>query len=167
MELWLPIERHPNYEASSDGRIRNRITGRILKPGVNPNGYFIVVIPDENNIRRTRLVHRLVAETFYDHTDPSLIINHIDGDKRNNHLYNLEFCTYSENNLHAYKSGLKKPIKPYNQPASKKVKIVETGEVFESISACARHINGNRRHISDCLHGRIMSHCGYHYEYVD
>ena len=112
------------------------------------------------------LNHQLVADNFYagDHT--GRVVDHIDGNKTNNFIANLEYCNSSENNARAYALGLKKPAKPYNQPTCKKIRVVETGETFNSIAECARCTGGNRRHISDCLNGRLKSHNGFHYEEV-
>lgn len=168
MELWRTIKSYPNYEVSSDGRVRNRKTGRVLKPGINTNGYPVVVLSNEEKKHQTKTVHRLVASTFYDCLDAdSKVIDHIDGNKQNNHISNLEFCTSGENNRRAYATGLRKPSKPYNHPRSQPVKIVETGEIFRSTCECARAIGANRRHISDCLHGRLNTHHGYHYVYAN
>lgn len=80
-------------------------------------------------------------------------MNHKDGNKRNNHISNLEWNTMSENITHAYRNGLKQ--RPDNADSPKcKVRIVETGEVFESIGSCARAINGDQ------------AHKGYHFEAV-
>ena len=168
MELWITIDEFPNYEVSSEGRVRNKNTRLLLKPSLNSNGYPIVVLSDGHNNRKTRTVHRLVATAFYDCPNKNiLVVDHIDGNKSNNHVSNLEFCTSGENNLRAYAAGLKKPARPYNQSNNVSVRVVETGEIYSSINACARAIGANRRHIGDCLSGRIKSHHGFHYERVN
>lgn len=166
MELWLPIKDFSGYEVSSDGRVRNSRTGQVLTPGFNTNGYYIVCLW-RNGKQHTKTVHRLVASTFYDMVDDRLVVDHVDGNKTNNHISNLEFCSSGENNRRAYALGLKKAVRQYDHPRNKKIRVVETGEVFRSISECARAIGGSRRHIGDCLHGRILTHHGYHYEFVD
>ena len=165
MELWCEIKEYPNYEASSEGRIRNKQTGKILSPGLNTNGYKIVVLSD-GGITHTKTVHRLVADSFYDGDHTGFVVDHIDGNKQNNFVGNLQFCTSSENNARAYKTGLKKPTKAYNQPSNRGVRIIETGEEFRSIKECARAIGGNHRHISDCLNGKLNKHHGFHYEEI-
>lgn len=96
------------YEASEDGDIRNSETKRILKKQINMHGYYILtlrIIPNEQlNVR----VHRLVAETFLGDSN-GRIINHKDGNKLNNNIYNLEWISSGENNKHAYDIGLKTP----------------------------------------------------------
>ena len=157
MEKWLSIEEFPNYEISDFGNVRNRRTGRILQPRKNPKGYNIVSLYD-NGLQHTKKIHRLVAKAFCEGFDEDREVNHIDGNKNNNSKTNLEWCTGSENINHAYETGLKRP------PRMKKVKILETGEIFESMSECARSINGTVSGIYDCLIGRQSSHRGYHFE---
>ena len=85
-----------------------------------------------------RYLHRLVAETFIPKLENRNEINHIDGNKHNNFLGNLEWCTHSENNLHAFRIGLHKPTLPTNK---KKVLItfLDGREIIcESIEAAAK-----------------------------
>lgn len=163
METYKPIPRYPRYEVSDAGNIKNKQTGHVLHPGIKSNGYQIVVLSNDGK-RKTEHVHKLVAETFCDKSSDAMVVNHIDGNKTNNSARNLEWCTSSDNNRHAYASGLKVPTKPYNQPARKKIRVIETGEIYDSIDACARSIGANRRHISDCINGRLTKHHGFHYE---
>ena len=159
MEIWLPIKNFPKYDISSEGKVRNAITGRILKPGRNQKGYLTIVLY-KNGTPHTKKIHRLVADTFYDGNFDKLEVNHIDGNKTNNFIGNLEWCTGSENIKHSYKNGLRKP------PRMKKVKIIETGKIYESMSDCARSIGGTVSGIYDCKIGKQSSHRGYHFEFI-
>ena len=89
MEIWLSIEDFPNYNISSNGRVRNSTTGKILKPGHNPKGYNTISLY-KNGTQHTKKVHRLVADAFYDGEHDDLEVNHIDGVKTNNFIGNLE-----------------------------------------------------------------------------
>ena len=159
MEKWLRINSFPKYEVSDEGHIRNSNTGRILKPGYNPKGYQIVSLY-ENGESSTKKIHRLVAEAFCDRNENDVEVNHIDGNKNHNSASNLEWCTGSHNIQHAYDSGLKTP------PRIKRVRVVETGEVFNSMSDCARAIGGTVSGIYDCETGRQSTHRGYHFEWI-
>lgn len=83
------------------------IKERILKQNTLPNGYKCVHLCI-NGESYPKYVHRLVAEAFIPREDETLVINHIDGNKANNSVNNLEWVTYSENNQHAYDTGLHK-----------------------------------------------------------
>ena len=159
MELWLAIPDYPNYEVSSNRRVKNKTTNKILKQA-DVKGYRRVVLCDEKG-HHPKSVHRLVADTFYDGEHDGLEVNHIDGDKANNFIANLEWCTSSENRIHAFQTGLQRPSQ------NKHVKIVETGEQFNSMTDCAKHIQGDMKLISACIRGCQHTHRGYHFELVD
>lgn len=159
MEKWVDVKDNPAYEVSDCGRIRNKKTGRILKTNLNDKGYPILTLR-KNNRQMTTNVHRVVAESFYDGDHYGLDVNHIDGNKTNNKLNNLEFCSRQENIQHAFRNGLKKPSRQI------RIRVVETGEEFESIRACARAIGCDQSMICQYLHG-TLKHCnGYHFEKV-
>lgn len=105
MEIWLDVKDHPKYEVSNYGNIRNKRTGKILKQILNrPGGYLRVGMDGKH-----QYVHRIVADTFFDGNHAGIDVNHIDGNKRNNHISNLEWCTRKENIQHAYNNELKYP----------------------------------------------------------
>lgn len=167
MELWLTVEKYPEYEVSSHGRVKSKKNGAILKPFKTNSGYFQVKLWHDGRHHHV-YIHRLVADTFYDGIHDNLEVNHINGDKLDNFVGNLEFCTRSENARHAIETGLFKPyqLPPYHGGA-KKVMIVETGEIFNSITECAEHIGGYVSGVSACLRGKVHTHKGYHFEFVN
>ena len=83
----------------SIGRTRN-IKGKLLKPSAN-NGYLEVRLTDESGKSKNYFVHRLVAIAFIENPDEKICVNHIDGNKQNNNVTNLEWTSYEENNTHA------------------------------------------------------------------
>lgn len=117
MELWKRILGFPGYEISTHGRVRGfkdfqgRITNvpHMIKPIINNNGYRKVVLYDQNAIPHQRSIHRLVATTFIPTDDQSLVVDHLDGNKGNNCVYNLEWVTSKENSLRACNMGLYEP----------------------------------------------------------
>ncbi|MGN1370900.1 MAG: HNH endonuclease [Candidatus Coprovivens sp.] len=157
MEEWRTIHDFPNYKVSNRGRVINAKNYKLLKPFDNGTGYNSVYLYKDKK-RYTKRVHRLVAEEFVDKISEGNEVNHIDGNKKNNFADNLEWCTRKENMKHAYILGLVKPDRK-----RKMVVILETGEIFRSISECARYINGNSSNISACLKRRRRTHKGYHY----
>jgi len=118
-ETWKPIAEHEgSYEVSDSGRIRsldrmacapkyfrNR-KGCVLKPSRIRNGYLIVSLY-KDSISKTKLVHILVLKAFLGVNPGGKQCNHIDGDKTNNKINNLEWCTPSENGLHKCRVLLK------------------------------------------------------------
>lgn len=77
-----------------------------LKPLDNGKGYFRVKLTVKNKSKRV-LLHRIIAEAFILNPENKKTVNHLDGNKKNNSIDNLEWCSQSENILHAYKTGLK------------------------------------------------------------
>lgn len=101
--MWIRVLE--NYEVSDTGLIRNAKTGRLLKQHIGNDGYLRTQVDG-----KTRLVHRLIACAFVPANPGKDFVNHIDGNKQNNCVSNLEWVTQSENMKHAYKIGLKKPL---------------------------------------------------------
>ena len=108
IEVWNTIKECKRYSVSNLGRVRNEHTGRILKPRNNGSGYMKVILCD-SGVRINRNIHRLVAITFIPNPESKRCVNHIDGDKSNNCVTNLEWVTHSENNYHAFANGLMTP----------------------------------------------------------
>lgn len=157
---WEPINGFPNYEIRNDSEIRNKKTGRILKQSDTNSGYPTVNLYN-NGTRKTKGVHRIVAEQYVDGYRDGLEVNHKDGNKHNNDRANLEWVTHSGNERHAHDLGLK------HGPNRTPVRVVESGEVFESIKECARAIGGDDTRIVNCLHGDLKTHLGLTFEYAD
>ena len=100
-EKWVEIQEYSNYLISNYGRVLNKNTNRLLKGCLGNNGYWEVNLW-KNNKGKTFQIHRLVYINFTnDNNLQGYVINHIDGNKLNNNLKNLEKITYSQNNLHA------------------------------------------------------------------
>lgn len=96
---------------SIDKIVRNKngyriIKGKILKPQIDKKGYYRIGLT-KNHKQKFYLVHRLVAETFIPNVYNEPIINHKNGNKLDNHISNLEWCTQQYNIQHAYNTGLK------------------------------------------------------------
>lgn len=157
-EYWRVIPSFPVYSASNYGRIRNDGTGRIMHTYPNTRGYLALTLRRDNK-QVPQMVHRLVAEAFLGGPHPDLDVNHIDGNKVNNYIENLEWCTREENVRHAVRTGLRKG------PRRRRVRIVETGDEFESLRECARHLGVDVSSISQSLrHSGVYR--GYHLELI-
>jgi hypothetical protein len=93
------------YQVFNTGKVRSFNKNRELNLHTNGKGYLSVSLWDgQRSVRK--YIHRLVAEIFIPNPNNYLEVNHIDGDKTNNHYQNLEWCTRQQNVRHAYESGL-------------------------------------------------------------
>ena len=155
-ELWKEWPQDPRIKVSNKGNVVSYKRGvrYPLKVRRNNYGYQIVGLG-----RRSQHVHRLVAETWIDNPNHYPQVNHINGDKSDNRVENLEWVTPSQNIRHSYRTGL-------NKTKATSVRIVETGEVFKSQRECARRIGCSEAAISMCLTGKQSTCRGYHLEYV-
>ena len=155
-ERWKEWPQDPRIMVSNMGNVISYRSGEPypLKLSLNNWGY-----PRVGAVPGGQYVHRMVAETWLDNPNPNYYteVNHINGDKTDNRVENLEWVTHSENVYHAMRTGLMK---------GGPIRIVETGETFESLRECARRIGGDHRRISDCLAGKRSTHLGYHFEYA-
>ena len=100
METWKKIEGFESYEVSDWGRVRRG--GRVLKGSINSCGYRHLR-PSRDGVSVTKTIHRLVCIAFLPNPDAKHTINHIDHDKTNNRLENLEWATHSEQHIHSPK----------------------------------------------------------------
>ena len=90
------------YAVTNDGKVYSKKTNKFIKPSIGSKGYFQVCLTVDGK-KRTVKVHRIVAETFIPNPEGKPQVNHIDGNKRNNCVENLEWCTNSENQIHSYR----------------------------------------------------------------
>lgn len=112
-EAWQAIPGFEGlYEASSLGRVRScprkpAFKGRLRSPNLTVKGYLSVVLYREGKRYSPIGIHRLVAWTFLGPQPKNIVVNHLDGNPRNNRLSNLEYCTRKEDAQHALRTGLK------------------------------------------------------------
>lgn len=161
MEKYIIINEFNNYAISNLGNIKNVKTGRVLKLCLNPRGYYSYTFY-KKGIRKTFRIHRLVAIYFIDNPNNLPYVNHIDGNKTNNRVENLEWCTAKQNDEHARRTGLKvqeKPVLAEN---------VESGEkiAFKSVSEAGAILGINKGSISKVLHGKRNKVHGYKFYFI-
>ena len=147
VETFVKIEGFDNYEVSNLGKVRNIKSGRILKPSLNKNGYLRLWLC-KNNKRKHLYLHRIIATAFIDNPDEKPCVNHIDENKLNNDLSNLEWCTVRENLIHGTRT------KRAAEKCFKKVIQLDLNDnvlnEFESIKQAGQETGALARDISDC-----------------
>lgn len=141
MELWKSV--NEQYEVSSFGRVKK--SGTIVNtynvgyPDRLGNRYQCIWMGGKNTS-----IHSLVCEHFIYKKPEGLVVNHIDGNKGNNRLENLEYVTYSENTNHSFKNHLQ-------IPKTKKVMCIEDGLSFDSVNEASKYYNTKPWNISKSI----------------
>lgn len=156
MEIWKPLRNFPSYNGSSEGRIMNIRTQRILQPTQDENGTLKVCLR-KNGQQYSVKVRRVIAETFLGE-HPGMDVRHKDRDSSNVCIENLEWCTRSELITDAYARGTKRPYQ------SMPIRVVETGESYESIKSCAKDVGCDPIYIRQYLAGKRDNVKGLHFE---
>jgi hypothetical protein len=139
-EEWKPIaECNGEYYVSNLGRVKSFKFGkeRVLKHCVNTTGYLYIGTR-VNGKRKICKIHRLVAMAFINNPNNKSQVNHIDGNKMNNYVCNLEWATPKENHQHAWDTGLNECKRlAISKANSKPVLDIQTGKKYDSLrKAC-------------------------------
>ena len=161
MEKYIVIPGFDNYAVSNRGNLKNIKNGNILKLQTNKSGYNEYTLA-QNGIKKNFKIHRLVGILFIPNEDKKPQINHIDGNKTNNNVNNLEWCTAKENDTHARETGLKNNNKPVEALD------INTGEVtvFYSIGEASSVLGINKGSIHKVLSGKYKKTNGYIFNYL-
>lgn len=180
-EIWKDIPYYEGYyQVSNLGGFRSlprairhksngtrNYPGRQLLTETTKDNYQRITLMREG-VKVRYQAHRLVALAFIPNPENKPFINHIDGDKSNNIIQNLEWCTASENITHADAIGLR-DMSVHQPSNSKKIKCIETGEIFPSYGKAVKWLGKSPTSISALKRG--VNKCGkafnYHWELID
>ncbi len=158
VETFVKIEGFEKYEVSNLGKVRNIKSGRILKPYLNHNGYLMLCLYGYDK-RKCLLLHRIIATAFIDNPGKKPQVNHIDENKLNNDLSNLEWCTVRENLMHGTRT------KRTAEKCFKKVIQLDLNDnvltEFESMKQAEQKTGVLVKNISSCCNGKRKSAGGY------
>ena len=175
-EIWKPL----NYkgvnidrlEISSYGRIRNKKTQKILALTENHKGYLGLTTSIGSEHKKIYIrIHRAVAENFIDNPNNLPYINHLDGNKHNNRVTNLEYCNNQSNSEHSIITGL---YNPYNNPkVCKQIICIENKMIYNSVTEAAREymifaksVEAARKNISRALRDGTKAY-GKSWKYIE
>lgn len=157
-ETFVKIEGFENYEVSNLGKVRNIKSGIMLKPWITKDGYLRHGLY-ENNKKKNLFLHKIIATAFIDNPEEKPCVNHIDENKLNNDLSNLEWCTVRENNIHGTR------IKRAAEKCSKKVIQLDLNDnvlnEFESMEQAEQKTGIDASSICRCCNGKRKSAGGF------
>lgn len=164
-EEWIPITNYEDlYEISNFGRVKSLRRNKIIKGTIN-KGYNRICLTDKNKKEKNYFVHRLVVENFKRRIKHNENIDHIDCNKLNNRLDNLEIVSIDENNRRAFCNGLLKYQKRIKTP----IYLIDDNDnilkEYDSINQAKNDLNiCSSGHISDMLNGKRKTVEGYRFK---
>lgn len=177
MQIWATIPNYPNYRASNWGKIRSidriscgrTVHGTLIAPISHNTGYQFVWL-FHNGKRQKQYVHRLVLSTFVTNTEGKPSVNHKNGIKTDNRLFNLEWATWEEQSAHAYKNGLIKQKKNGDHARCKKIIQYDLNmnviKVWVGARYCARQLNLSPMGIINAAKSKTHYAYGFKWKYA-
>lgn len=157
IELWKFIEGYPNYQVSNTGKVFSIKSNRLLKPRMNERGYLKVSLTHNGKPRQYK-IHRLVAAAFIPNPYNLPQVNHMDEDKTNNCVDNLEWCDNKYNHNYVKEIGTARYLYQYTISG-------ELVYVWDCVSTAAESLNGYPSRISECAKGKTNTAYGYKWSY--
>ena len=166
-EIWCDIEGYEGlYQISNKGRVKSLKWGkeRILRPMINTSGYYYITLCNDS-VKKAFQLHRLVAQAFIPNLYNKPQVNHLDENKLNNSVDNLEWATAKENSNYGSRNeragnSLSIPILQYSKSGEFIKKWLGALEV-------ERVLGINNSHIIDCCKGRYKSAYGFIWRYKE
>lgn len=184
-EVWRDVVGYEGfYQVSNLGNVKSlcrkikrgkslvTIHEKMLNQTENTNGYLRVSL-SRNGMVEMRFVHRLVAEAFIDKPNDEYVVDHIDGNKQNNNVLNLRWCSQGQNLHYSYAGGRRRPLvisdewrKRQKRAVSRPV-IRSDGKEFESVLAASRALGLCDAAVSQVVHGRAKTAGGYSFRFKE
>jgi hypothetical protein len=170
-EIWKDIKGYEGlYQVSNLGRIKslsikvhNRVTReKIMMSQLSNSGYYYICLSN-NKTKKYLFVHRIVALEFIYNPKCKEQVNHIDGNKINNCIKNLEWVSRSENIKHAYKNGLNRYSSLQRQISSKPVIDLITGIIYESIKKASIDYGFSSAYLGAMISGKFPNKTNLQY----
>ena len=169
-EVWKDVKNYEGlYQISNLGNVKRTSSGKRLKP-YNRKGYIRVALSKDNTAKHID-IHRLVAEAFIPNIENKPEVNHIDGDKSNNEVSNLEWCTRKENMNHAKNTGLWKMTDDMKKGLDQSKRTYQYDlnynfiQSFESAEEASRQLHINTGNLHSCCEGKRKTAGGYIWSY--
>lgn len=160
-EIWVTIEEFPQYEISNTAKVRHKTKKKERKLSIGKRGYPVISFRKDGK-QYLRTLHILFARAFIPNPENKLEVNHIDGDKCNCTLNNLEWVSSKENNNHARETGL------HTSDGDKQIGQYKDGQliaVYKSASEASRITGFNRGNICSCARGNTKLKTTKEYEW--
>ena len=163
------------YEITRSGDVISKRLGTPMKltlSGTSRDGGYLQTNLKIDGKHVCKRAHRLVAEAYIDNPDNKPCVNHIDGNKLNNNVSNLEWCTHLENVTHARTTGLTTSAQCPTGAAHARavlIRCIDTGDVFSGAGEAMRALgltDAARKNITNVCKGRRKVAGGYRWEYV-
>lgn len=149
---WKQIEGYEKYSVSDTGLVKNTESGRLLTCAKDKDGYLYVSFPKNGKVKKVRL-HRLVATTFIPNPENKETVDHINGDKEDNRVGNLQWLSNKEN-LNKYWELHRKPVI-----------CVEYGIIYKSSYQAAAELGVSPTHIREVCNKKRRTEKKLHFEY--
>lgn len=158
------MKEYDGFLIDDDLNIYSKRTGKKLSPSIGSDGYMQVQYRDENKKSHHNRVHVIIAHCFIPNPNGYKYVNHIDSNKLNNKIENLEWCTNSYNVKHGWDSGNR------THHNFTKLKVERNGAligIYNSIRECSRELHLDRHKIARVLKGELKKdYLGYLFSYI-
>ena len=164
VEISKELSEFPEYKFYTDGQVYSYWRNRFLIPAISAQGYYRLYLYNKQGEKKRFTLHRLIATLFIENPNNYKLVNHINGNKLDNRMVNLEWCTALYNTQHAFKSGLLNNFEP------KPIKQLSTTDKFiaeyRSIREACRKTGIDYRLISLTCRGYREQTGGYRFEFI-